>query len=111
MHDQCPVAWSDRYGGFWAVTRYEDVRAAEHDWDTFSVAPSMILPTFGTDRPLVPLDIDPPAHTPYRQILLPFFSPARMDELIKQARERDRQISQANPDADQEQARDSGEDA
>ena len=87
MHAECPVAWSDRYGGFWAVTRYEDVRAAEHDWDTFSVAPSMILPSFGTDRPLVPLDVDPPAHTPYRQILLPFFSPGRMDALIPRTRE------------------------
>ncbi len=92
MHETCPVSWSDRYGGFWTLARYEDVRAAEHDWDTFSVAPSMILPSFGTDRPLIPLDIDPPELTAYRQILLPFFTPKRMDTLIPRTRELARQL-------------------
>ncbi len=82
MHEQCPVSWSEHYGGFWTLTRMEDIRNAEHDWDTFSVAPSMILPSFGTDRPLIPLDIDPPELLGYRQILLPFFSPNRMDALL-----------------------------
>ena len=66
MQRDCPVSWSDRYGGFWTITSYADVCAAEHDWDTFSVGPSMILPSFGTDRPLIPLDIDPPALTRFR---------------------------------------------
>ncbi len=82
MHQECPVSWSEHYGGFWTLTRMEDIRKAEHDWDTFSVSPSMILPSFGTDRPLIPLDIDPPELTAYRQILLPFFSPNRMDALL-----------------------------
>ena len=92
MHENCPVSWSDRYGGFWTVTRYEDVRAAEHDWDTFSVAPSMILPSFGTDRPLIPLDIDPPDLAGYRQILLPFFTPQRMDLLLPRTHELVREL-------------------
>lgn len=87
LHDRCPVSWSDRYGGFWTVAGHADIHAAEHDWDTFSVAPSMILPSFGTDRPLIPLDVDPPALTPYRQVLLPFFTPGRMDRLIPRTRE------------------------
>ncbi|MDG2114107.1 MAG: cytochrome P450, partial [Actinomycetota bacterium] len=92
MHSGCPVSWSDRYGGFWTLTRYADVRGAEHDWDTYSVAPSMILPSFGTDRPLVPLDIDPPDHTPYRQALLPLFSPGRMDGLMPRTRDIAREL-------------------
>lgn len=82
MHQTCPVSWSDRYGGFWTLARYDDIHAAEHDWDTFSVAPSMILPSFGTDRPLIPLDIDPPDLTPYRRLLLPFFTSKKMDLLL-----------------------------
>lgn len=82
MRERCPVAWSDRYGGFWAITGYDDIHRAEHDWETFSVAPSMILPSFATDRPLIPLDIDPPELTAYRQMLLPFFTPKRMDALV-----------------------------
>jgi cytochrome P450 len=87
MQRDCPVSWSDRYGGVWTITSYADVCAAEHDWDTFSVSPSMILPSFGTDRPLIPLDIDPPALTRFRQILLPFFTPQRMDTLLPRTRE------------------------
>ncbi|MEE9414986.1 MAG: cytochrome P450 [Acidimicrobiales bacterium] len=87
MHRECPVSWSDRYGGFWTLTKYDDVHTAEHDSDTFSVAPSMILPSFGTDRPLIPLDIDPPELTRYRQILLPFFTPSSMDELLPRTHE------------------------
>jgi cytochrome P450 len=82
MRERCPVAWSDRYGGFWAVTGYDDIHWAEHDPETFSVAPSMILPSFATDRALIPLDIDPPELTAYRQMLLPFFTPKRMDTLV-----------------------------
>ena len=92
MQRDCPVSWSDRYGGFWTITSYADVCAAEHDWDTFSVSPSMILPSFGTDRPLIPLDIDPPALTRFRQILLPFFTPQRMDMLLPRTREIARQL-------------------
>ncbi len=95
MHRECPVSWSDRYGGFWTLTRHADVHAAEHDWDTFSVAPSMILPSFGTDRPLIPLDIDPPALTPYRQILLPFFTPQKMDALLPRTHELARELLDA----------------
>ncbi len=87
MHAECPVSWSDHYDGFWTLTRFEDVNAAEHDWDTFSVAPSMILPPFGTDRPLIPLDIDPPRLTAYRQVLLPFFTPKQMDVLVPRTHE------------------------
>jgi cytochrome P450 len=86
------VSWSQHYGGFWSITSYADIHAAEHDWDTYSVAPSMILPSFGTDRPLVPLDIDPPDLTDYRKTLLPFFTPQKMDALLPRTRELARQL-------------------
>ena len=99
MHRDCPVSWSDRYDGFWTLTRFDDVNRAEHDWDTFSVAPSMILPPFGTDRPLIPLDIDPPALTAYRQVLLPFFTPKQMDLLLPRTHEiADRLLDELPPE-------------
>jgi cytochrome P450 len=36
---------------------------------------------FGGERPLIPLGIDPPAHTQYRRLLDHLFSPKRMDAL------------------------------
>ncbi len=99
MHRDCPVSWSDRYDGFWTLTRFDDVNRAEHDWDSFSVAPSMILPPFGTDRPLIPLDIDPPALTAYRQVLLPFFTPKQMDLLLPRTHEiADRLLDELPPE-------------
>ena len=92
MHARCPVSWSDRYGGFWTLVRHGDIHSAEHDWETFSVAPSMILPSFGTDRPLIPLDIDPPALTAYRQAILPFFTAPKMDALLPRTHELARQL-------------------
>ncbi len=92
MREQCPVSWSDHYGGFWSVTSYADVHAAEHDWETYSVTPSMILPSFGTDRPLIPLDIDPPDLTDYRKTLLPFFTPQKMDALLPRTHALARQL-------------------
>jgi len=83
LRTKCPVGRSDKHGGFWYVTKSEDIFAAEQDPDTFSVAPSMLLPSFGTDVPLIPIDIDPPDHTDYRRLLLPLFTPkaiGRLDE-------------------------------
>ena len=87
LREQCPVGRSDRYGGFWFLTRSDDIFAAEQDPKTFSVAPSMLLPAFGTDEPMIPIDIDPPDHTDYRKLLLPLFTPkatARLEEGMHQ---------------------------
>ena len=36
LRSECPVAWSEQYGGFWVVSRYEDVAAVARDDVTFS---------------------------------------------------------------------------
>jgi cytochrome P450 len=38
MRSLCPVAHSDRHGGFWVVTKYHDVVRVAQDWETFSSA-------------------------------------------------------------------------
>lgn len=81
LRETCPVGYSERYGGFWFLTKNEDIFNAEQDWQTFSVAPSMLLPAFGTNEPMIPIDIDPPLHTAYRKILLPMFTPRAVDDL------------------------------
>jgi cytochrome P450 len=81
LREQCPVGRSDKHGGFWYLTKSEDIFAAEQDATTFSVAPSMLLPAFGTDVPMIPIDIDPPDHTDYRKLLLPLFTPKAMARL------------------------------
>jgi cytochrome P450 len=74
LRERCPVGRSERYGGFWFLTRFRDIHDAEQDWETFSVAPGMLLPPMGHSRPGIPIDIDPPMHTKYRRIMLPAFT-------------------------------------
>ena len=86
LRAQCPVGRSENYGGFWFVTKSDDIFAAEQDPETFSVAPSMMFPAV-TDRPLPPIDIDPPEHAAYRRILLPLFTPQELKKLEQPIRD------------------------
>jgi cytochrome P450 len=81
MRATCPVARSGRYGGFWIFSTYEDVLAAYDHPEIFSSFPNHIPASLGHDRPLVPLEIDPPDHVRYRRILTPIFGPVRTGKL------------------------------
>lgn len=93
LREQCPVGRSEKHGGFWYMMNSEDIFAAEQDPSTFSVAPSMLLPAFGTDVPLIPIDIDPPEHTDYRRILLPLFTPKMVAKLGEGMHETARELA------------------
>jgi cytochrome P450 len=69
LRARCPVAHSGAYGGFWALTRYVDVRAAALDSETFISSVRAVVPSDprGTRRP--PLNFDAPHHAPYRRAI------------------------------------------
>lgn len=94
MLNKCPVGHSSKYGGFTYIAKSEDIFAAEQDPETFAVAPSMLLPSFGTDEPLIPIDIDPPMHAGYRKILLPLFTPMNIAALEPGMVETARQLAE-----------------
>lgn len=79
-----PVAYSPLHGGYWMVTRYDDVHEVTRTYETFSNR-RVSVPRNTMDR-VLPLEYDPPEHTMYRQILNPLFSPARMNALEGQIR-------------------------
>ena len=81
MHESQPVGHSSKYGGFWYIAKSDDIFEAEQDPETWSVGPSMLLPSFGTEMPLIPIDIDPPTHTGFRKILLSMFTPMAINKL------------------------------
>lgn len=64
-----PVAWSDECGGYWILSRFEDVRAALKDWETYSSAAGCFLPDVGWRS--LGLESDPPEHGVYRRLFLP----------------------------------------
>ena len=67
------VAYSETYGGFVVLSRYEDVRAAARDDTTFSSDREVVLPATGVGR-LIPLNADPPDLQRYRSALYPYFT-------------------------------------
>jgi len=89
LRGSCPVAHSDKWGGFYVMTKYDDIWAAMRDHGTFSSAKSQdesgtwhggdVIPDVGMP-PFYPLDLDPPLHQSFRQILNPFLSPASVEQ-------------------------------
>lgn len=68
LRNECPVAHSSRYGGFFVLSRYQDVYDALLTTEVFSnEGPGTQIP----DQPgtLLPQDLDPPTHHKYRTII------------------------------------------
>jgi cytochrome P450 len=80
LRDNDPVHWHEEPDGpgFWAVTRYADVRQVGRDPATFSSEPTVMIPDqagmdMGAHRMM--LMMDPPEHTSYRRLVIPDFLP------------------------------------
>jgi cytochrome P450 len=75
MRDRCPVARSDKYDGFWVATRYEDILEIAQDWETFSSAQGLSIPSSPIAVRNLPVEVDPPIQRTYKRIITPFFTP------------------------------------
>jgi cytochrome P450 len=78
LRGRCPVAHSNDLGGFWLLTRYEDIERAMADPTLFSTAVQNVVPPVATTGRRPPLHLDPPDHTPYRRAIAPLFRKERM---------------------------------
>jgi cytochrome P450 len=79
----CPVAHSDDYGGSWLPVRYDDMRDVAKDPGRFSsraIEAGGPVPPVGGGLPTPPVTSDPPEHAAHRDVLTPFFKPARVSE-------------------------------
>ncbi len=91
LRERCPIAHSTRWGGSWMPTRYEDVREMARAAPALSNrSPGIIPPApemremlikevkeFGAELP--PISSDPPEHKPFKQLILPLFSPMAVE--------------------------------
>ena len=82
--DRCPVtrsaslSVSGETGGSVLISGFEDLNWALKHPEFLSSEDAVAI---GNDRPLIPLQIDPPDHAKYRRLLDPQFSPKRMAAL------------------------------
>jgi cytochrome P450 len=86
IREKHPVAYSTAHGGYWILTRYEDVHDVARNFDAFSNYP-VGIPHFERPGKYIPLETDPPEHTEWRQLLGPLFNPNRMNALEPKIRE------------------------
>ena len=84
LADIGPVLFSSAHGGYWVVLGYPEIHQVMRDAQTFSSWPNNIVP-HGAGK-FLPLELDPPEHTAFRQVLQPLFNPARMKKLEPQIR-------------------------
>ncbi len=81
LRQHCPIAHTDRFGGGWLPTRYEDVAAVAYDPERFS-SRAIIMSNFRPPREMAPvggsppISSDPPFHHDARKLLLPAFTKA-----------------------------------
>ena len=79
----CPVAHTDRHGGSWLTTTYEDVTRVARDPMAFSSRNVSVIPPNDAEGELLPaglppIQADPPVHTWSRRLVLPWFSHERV---------------------------------
>ncbi len=79
LRQRCPIAHTERFGGGWLPTRYEDVSAIAYDTERFS-SRQIIMGNFRAPRDIAPIggsppiSSDPPFHSHARKLLLPAFT-------------------------------------
>ena len=85
LRDQHPIYYSEERN-LWVVSRYEDVRAALLDAETWSSAQGTVPNEFVSEKPML-ISQDPPYHTHLRSAVHHSFTPRRMRALEKRVRE------------------------
>ena len=91
LRGRCPIAHTERWGGSWMPTRYEDLQQLVKMVPTLSSRSAVVVPPspelrevlvaeakkYGSENP--PITADPPEHQPFRRLILPFFSPRAVE--------------------------------
>jgi cytochrome P450 len=82
----CPIARSERWGGFWVLSRYEDIVAVTRDHTTYVNSVQNVVPAVTTTGRRPPLHFDPPEHTLWRKAMSGPFKAGALTELEPPAR-------------------------
>lgn len=90
LRSECPIAHTERWGGSWLPTRYEDiVNLARMVPELSSADPIVVRPPEDQQERnggayhtinAPPISADPPVHTWSRRLILPAFSPKATEE-------------------------------
>jgi cytochrome P450 len=88
IRGRCPVAWSDAFGGFWSVLKYDDIVRVTEDAEGFITSVQNTVPGIPRTERRPPLHIDPPEHRLYREPLNQVFRKSvvtRLEPLFRES--------------------------
>lgn len=76
IRSKCPIAHTERYLGVYLPTTYEAVKQISYDTASFS-SRRVVVRSVRPEPPIPspPITADPPTHKPFKQLLLPPFTP------------------------------------
>ena len=88
LRGKCPIAHTERWGGSWLPTKYEDLQAFVKMVPALSSKEPLVVPPpevdedaddiYATEAP--PITSDPPEQIPMRRLILPFFTAKAVEE-------------------------------
>lgn len=85
LHERGRVFWNSenvQFGGSWVLTRAEDIRYVLNNPKLFSSkGETGFASMLGESWDLIPLELDPPVHTKFRQLLNPMLAPSVITKL------------------------------
>ena len=91
-------------GRYWSLTKYDDIKAVEMDWTSFSSAAGITLgPRVDAERPegmmqlMSFIAMDPPRHREQRRAVTPSVQPANLQNLEPTIRERTIEVLESLP--------------
>ena len=93
LRKEDPVHWSTspeaEIGGYWSITKYNDIMAVDTNHEAFSSEPTIVLPDPDEDFTLpMFIAMDQPKHDEQRKTVSPAVSPAQLMNLEPVIRER-----------------------
>lgn len=81
MQQEAPeIFWTPRNGGHWLVTRFDLIEQVIKDAASFSNR-ELEIPKTQSPFQAIPINLDPPEHTPYRKMLMRYFTPRMVSDL------------------------------
>jgi len=110
LRNEDPVHFNEleTAGRYWSITKYDDVRAVDGDWKTFSSAEGITL-GWPVGTPLPPealvtvnpfIAMDPPEHTKQRKTVRGISAPSSLRTLDPLIRERTVQVLESLPEGE-----------
>jgi cytochrome P450 len=96
LRERCPVAYSQAHGGFWVITKYDDIVHIERNPQIFSCDNDIEGKRSGAQGIRIPRnpfrfnlnESDPPEHTALRKLEQPFFTVQALESWFAVTRER-----------------------